>query len=94
MTRDTLGHRIKRTLTPFEQAFMEKFYIHNNKIYQIIRIKETHKISEPLVEILCKDLSREKIRNITMTKEAFESRKHYHTKRKAYLANLFNKIPK
>jgi hypothetical protein len=97
MTRDTLGHRVKRTVTPFEQSFMEKFYIHNNKVYQIIRVKETRKLSGNLVDILCIEVRKNgkgKLRNVTMMKEELETRKHYHTKRKAFLVLLFQGLTK
>jgi len=40
MVRDLLGRRIKRSITDFEYRFMEKYYIFDDKIYQIIRIKK------------------------------------------------------
>jgi len=40
MVRYILGNRVKKHLAGFEQFYMEKFYIYNNKIYQIIRVKK------------------------------------------------------
>jgi hypothetical protein len=44
MLRDLTGKRIKQTLNSFQIRYMEKFYIYNNKIFQIIRIKEVNKM--------------------------------------------------
>jgi RPA family protein len=94
MTRDVLGHRIKKTVTPYEQFFMEKFYIHNNKVYQIIRVEVVCKIGADLVEFITRSVKTNKIRKFTIIKEAFESRKYYYSKRKALLANLYKGLLK
>lgn len=46
MTRDLLGNRIKQPASGLSHNFMERFYIHDDKIYQIVRFKRNAKMGE------------------------------------------------
>ena len=94
MTRDSLGRRIKRTVTPYEQSYMEKFYINRDKVYQIVRVTEYRKLTGRMVDIQCREVTTGKTRNVTMFKDNLENRKHYHTKRKAWLVMMFQGLTK
>jgi len=83
MTRDIFGRKIKKRLTSFEQVHLEKFYIHNNKIFQIVRIKEHFTIKGEMVDISFIKIKSRKIKTITMSRSIFENRKNFHTYKKA-----------
>jgi len=91
MTRDILGNRVKKHLTGFEQFYMEKFYIHNNKIYQIVRVKKVWKLSGYIVEVTYTPINTsntKKVKKYTITLDGFENRKYYTFLGKAKM-NLF-----
>jgi len=92
MTRDLLSNRIKKTVCPMSQFYMERFYVYNNKIFQIVRfkrdyslVKQTYLYVLTIVEYTGKRKfsSQEKTRRILLTHEEFENRKFYFTAAKA-----------
>jgi len=88
MTRDLQGHKIKHIVTPFEQSYMEKFYINRNKVYQIVRVKEFRKMDGRIVDVTYKNAKNGRIKTISILRSTLEDRKHYYTKRKAYMSML------
>jgi len=80
MIRDILGNRVKKHLSGFEQFYMEKFYIHNNKIYQIIRVKKVWKPFTCDVEVTYMAITpynTKKVKRYSIPFEVFENRKYY-----------------
>ena len=77
--KDLMGKSIKNILDSFQQQHIEKFYIYNNKIFQIIRID---KIPEPnkmsirrnFVHILFKNVITSKINSTIITFDVFNER--------------------
>ena len=83
MVRDITGRRVKKHLNGFEQFYMERFYINNNKVYQIVRVKKIHKFNGDIVEVTYKQYNSNKVKSVTISLEAFEERKYYTNYKKA-----------
>jgi len=80
MVRDITGKRVKKHLNGFEQFYMEKFYIHNNKIYQIVRVNKYKKMSGYVVDVVYVRVQlndSQKVKSYTITLDGFENRKYY-----------------
>lgn len=80
MVRDLTGKCVKKHLSGFEQFYMEKFYIHHNKAYQIVRVKKYNKLSGDIVDVVYTPITacdKKKVKSYTITLEAFENRKYY-----------------
>jgi len=80
--RDLMGNSIKGVIDSFQQQHIEKFYIYNNKIFQIIRVQkvaEENKLSsrKNFVHILFKNVITNKINSTTVSFDVFNQRTFY-----------------
>lgn len=91
MTRDLLGNRILKHYTLFEKTFFEKYYLFNDKIYQVLRLKRyvgKEGLSYNLQVIDINNKRRKVIRVIDMKDTEFENKKLFHTIKK--LKDFYN----
>lgn len=84
MIRDILGNRIKNIRFLEFHSKMEKFYIYNNKIYQIIRMYKHYKLDGGwYVEMFIRNVETNKRRTILMSLTKFKEKVLYNTYHKA-----------
>lgn len=84
MIRDLENNRIKQRINPSLFQYFEKFYIYNNKIFQIIRITSVFKLDGgTYYDIKFRNIKSKKVNSTSIHKSKFLSRKLYHTIGKA-----------
>ncbi len=82
MLRDLLGYRIVNPMYLEFHREMEKYYIYNDKIYQIIRISKHSKLDGWYVDILIRNIDTNKVSKIFIPYKTFKSKKLYDKKPK------------
>jgi hypothetical protein len=75
--KDLLGNNIRKQYSLYELSFFEKYYIFNNTVYQIIRLKRHRKLECFIFEVTYRNIFTNKIKTRTLTDEAFLSRRYY-----------------
>lgn len=84
MIRDVLGNKIKDVRFLKFHSEMEKFYIYNNKIYQIIRMSRHYKLDGGwYVEMFIRNAETNKRKTILMPLIKFKEKVLYNTYSKA-----------
>jgi hypothetical protein len=81
MQKDILNRKIKQKYTNHEKHFFGKYYVYNNKIYRIVRLKYNDKFKTPFY-ILTIMNNKLKTKNITIYKHEFDNMKFYDKKPK------------
>ena len=83
MVRDLLGYRIKNKNHLEFVNEMEKYYIYNDNVYQIIRMSKHYKLDGGwYVDILTRNSGTNKVSKIFITYKTFKSKKLYDKKPK------------
>jgi hypothetical protein len=83
MVRDLLGYRIRRHCYLEFYKEMEKYYIYNDKIYQIIRMSKHYKLDGGwYVDISIRNINTNKISSIFIPYKIFKEKKLYDKKPK------------
>lgn len=83
MVRDLLGYRIRKPISKEMQEYMEKFYIYNNKIFQIIRISKHYKLDGGFwVDFTIQNIETKKIFSHSMSLKLFKEKKLFSLKPK------------
>lgn len=82
MLRDLLGYRIVNPMYLEFHKEMEKYYIYNDKIYQIIRMLKHSKLDGWYVDILIRNIDTNKVSKIFIPYKTFKSKKLYDKKPK------------
>ena len=82
MLRDLLGYRIVNPIYLEFHREMEKYYIYNDKIYQIIRMSKHYKLDGWYVDILIRNIDTNKVSKIFIPYKTFKSKKLYDKKPK------------
>lgn len=84
MYRDLLGRRIKNNLSQNEIYFMEKFYIYNNKIFQIIRCEELGVELKLFFKLQVQDIDSKKIKYVLLKDIDLVDKVFFNTVGKSY----------
>jgi len=92
MLRDKLNRRIKKQYTPEEIDLFEKYYIYDNYIYQVIRIKKYKKLNGEIYDIEFIPYNSNKIYRKTICKETYLNRKFYGSIKTAKALIMLNSI--
>lgn len=83
MLRDLLGYRIVNPMYLEFHREMEKYYIYNDKIYQIIRMSKRYKLDGGwYVDISIRNIKTNKISSIFIPYKTFKEKKLYDKKPK------------
>jgi len=87
MVRDLLGRRVKDGSSLYEQSYMERFYLYNDKIFQIVRLKRKFSFSKNKFEFEISfrnvHASKVKIKRVVLNEKNFNERKFFFTYSKA-----------
>lgn len=78
MVRDLEGNRIKNKRYLKYMELMEKYYIYNNTVYQIIRAIEYYKLDSGWhIEALIKNVNTNKKKMLIIKRDLFLNKKFY-----------------
>ena len=73
---DCLGKNVKQSLSQFQKDYMSKLYLHNNKVYQIVRIKRIKKLFSDLVNVTFINYKTKKINSLILNYKYFTERQY------------------
>lgn len=78
MVRDVLGYKVKNHKQLRMLHYIEKYYIYNNNVYQIIRLSKHFKLDAgSYVDMFIVNIKTNKRKNITLSLDSFLNKKLY-----------------